>query len=93
MDVPEVSRTYRVSSNGFLTLPLLTEPVPAAGETLDQLSKLIVTRVHDAGNAEQCAGFRFPQGNQAEHSAGFRRNKSPQADPIYGPTRLLGCSG
>src|SRR5579862_821527 len=41
MDVPEVSRTYRVSSNGFLTLPLLTEPIPAAGETLDGLSKLI----------------------------------------------------
>lgn len=30
MDVPEVSRTYRVSSNGFLTLPLLPQPIPAA---------------------------------------------------------------
>lgn len=34
MDVPEVTRTYRVSSNGLLTLPLLPDPIPAAGETL-----------------------------------------------------------
>src|SRR5271154_2808219 len=40
MDVPEVTRNYRVSSNGFLTLPLLPEPIPVAGETLDQLSHL-----------------------------------------------------
>ena len=49
MDVPEVTHTYRVSSNGFLTLPLLPEPIPVAGETLDQLSHLIAASFHDAG--------------------------------------------
>src|SRR5208337_4546107 len=49
MDVPEVTRTYRVSSNGLLTLPLLPEPIPVAGETLEELSHLIAARFHDAG--------------------------------------------
>ena len=61
LDVPEVTRTYRVSSNGFLTLPLLSEPIPAAGETLDQLSHLIATKFHDAGmlnNAQVSVSLR-----------------------------------
>jgi polysaccharide biosynthesis/export protein len=89
MDVPEVSRTYRVSSNGFLTLPLLTEPVPAAGQTLDQLSKLIATRFHDAGmlnNAQVSVSLKETRLHTVLVSGEI---KSPQAYPIYGPTRLL----
>src|SRR6516164_497748 len=49
LDVPEASGTFRVSSEGSLTLPLLSDPVPAAGLTLAQLSDEIATRLREAG--------------------------------------------
>jgi polysaccharide export outer membrane protein len=89
MDVPEVTRIYRVSSNGFLTLPLLQEPIPAAGETLDQLSRLIATRYHDAGmlnNAHVTVALKETRLNAVLVSGEVKR---PQPYPVFGPTRLL----
>ena len=89
MDVPEVTRTYRVSSNGFLTLPLLPEPVAAAGETLDQLSHLIAAKFHDAGmlnNAQVSVTLKETRLHAILVSGEVKR---PQAYPVYGPTRLL----
>jgi polysaccharide export outer membrane protein len=89
LDVPEVTRTYRVSSNGFLTLPLLPEPIPAAGETLDQLSHLIATKFHDAGmlnNARVTVSLVETRLHTVLVSGEV---KNPQSYPIYGPTRLL----
>jgi polysaccharide export outer membrane protein len=89
MDVQEVSRTYRVSSNGFLTLPLLPEPIPAAGVTLDQLSRVIAAKYHQAGmlnNAQVIVSLRETRfhtvlvSGEVAHPASF---------PIFGPTRLL----
>ena len=89
MDVPEVSRTYRVSSNGFLTLPLLPEPLPAAGLTLNQLSHLIATKFHDSGmlnNAQVTVSIL----ESRLHSVLIAGEvKSPQAYPTFGPVRLL----
>ena len=89
LDVPEVTRTYRVSSNGFLTLPLLPEPIPAAGETLDQLSHLIATRFHDAGmlnNAQVTVSLKETKLHAVLVSGEVKR---PQSYPIFGPTRVL----
>jgi len=89
MDVPEVTRIYRVSSNGLLTLPLLPEPIPAAGETLDQLSRLIATKFHDAGmlnNAQVSVSLKETRLHTVLVSGEVR---SPQAYPIFGPTRLI----
>jgi polysaccharide export outer membrane protein len=41
LDVPELSRDYRVSAAGTLTIPVLAKPIEAAGSTLSQLSKLL----------------------------------------------------
>ena len=89
LDVPEVSRTYRVSSNGFLTLPLLPEPVPAAGDTLDQLSHVITAKFRDAGminNAQVTISLRETRLNTVLVSGEV---KAPQAYAVFGPTRLL----
>ncbi|HXW14550.1 MAG TPA: polysaccharide biosynthesis/export family protein [Terriglobia bacterium] len=89
MDVPEVSRTYRVSSNGLLTLPLLPEPIPAAGESLDQLSRLIAIKFHDAGmlnNAQVSVSLRETRLHTVLVSGEV---KNPQAYPVFGPTRLI----
>jgi polysaccharide biosynthesis/export protein len=89
MDVPEVTRTYRVSSNGFLTLPLLQQPIAAAGETLDQLSALIAAKFREAGmlnNAHVTVSLKETRQHAVTVSG---QVKKPQSYPIYGPTRLL----
>lgn len=89
LDVPEVTRTYRVSSNGFLTLPLLTEPILVTGQTLDQLAHLIATKFHDAGmlnNAQVTVSVKETRLHSVLVSGEV---KNPQAYTVYGPTRLL----
>jgi polysaccharide export outer membrane protein len=89
LDAQEVSRTYRVSSNGFLTLPLLPEPLPAAGQTLDQLSHLIASKYQDAGmfnNAVVTVQLKETRFHTVLVSGQVRQANSY---PVYGPTHLL----
>jgi polysaccharide biosynthesis/export protein len=89
MDVPEVSRTYRVGTNGNLTLPLLSDPVPAVGLTLAQLSRVIASRFHDAGmvsNAQVMVSLKETRLHTVIVSGEV---KLPRAYPVFGPTRLL----
>jgi polysaccharide export outer membrane protein len=89
IDVPEVTRTYRVSSNGFLSLPLLPEPIPAAGESLDQLGHLIAAKFREAGminNAQVTVTVRETRLHTVLVSGEV---KHAQSYPVYGPTRLL----
>jgi polysaccharide biosynthesis/export protein len=41
LDVPELSRDYRVSAAGTITIPVLATPLDAAGLTLSEFSKLL----------------------------------------------------
>ena len=41
LDVPELSRDYRVSAVGTITIPVLANPLNAAGLTLSEFSKLL----------------------------------------------------
>ena len=89
MDVPEVSRAYRVGNNGLLSMPLLPEPIQAAGLTLDQLSHVIATKFREAGmlnNAQVTVSLRETRLHSVIISGSV---KKPQAYPVYGPTRLL----
>lgn len=89
LDVPEVTRTYRVSSNGFLTLPLLPEPIAVAGLTLNELSSLIAKKFRDAGmlnNAQVTVSLKETRLHTVIVSGSVKR---PQVYPVYGPTRLL----
>jgi len=89
MGVPEITRTYRVSSNGFLTLPLLPEPIPAAGESLDQLSHLIATKFHDAGMLNDAHVTVSLKETRLHAVLVSGEVKLPQSYPVYGPTRLF----
>jgi polysaccharide export outer membrane protein len=89
VDVPEVTRTYRVSSNGFLTMPLLPEPIEVAGLTLGELSSLIAKKFRDAGmlnNAQVTVSLKETRLHTVIISGSV---KHPEAYPVYGPTRLL----
>ena len=49
VDVPELSRQYRVSASGTVTLPMLSTPVKAAGLTLSQFSDALTNGLKTAG--------------------------------------------
>jgi polysaccharide export outer membrane protein len=89
LDVPEISRTYRVGANGLLSLPLLTEPINAAGETLDQLARVIAAKFRDAGmlsSAQVSVSLKETRLHTVLISGEVRR---PQSYTVYGPTSLL----
>jgi polysaccharide export outer membrane protein len=89
VDVPEISRTYRVSSNGFLTLPLLPQPIAAAGLSLSELSSLIAKKFRDAGmlsNPQVTVSLKETRLHTVIVSGSVRH---PQAYPVFGPTHLL----
>jgi polysaccharide export outer membrane protein len=89
MDVQQVSRTYRVSSNGFLTLPLLSQPLAAAGLTMEQLASLIANKYREAGmlnDAQVTVTLKETRRHTVFVSGAV---KHPQGYTIYGPTRLF----
>jgi len=49
VDVPELSRTYRVSPTGQVTLPLLSHPLNVAGLTLNQFAELTTQELKAPG--------------------------------------------
>jgi len=49
IDVPELSRQYRVSGQGTVTVPMLATPVKAAGLTLSQFSGSLTNDLKKAG--------------------------------------------
>jgi len=89
MDVAELSRQYRVSAAGTIDVPLLKEPVMAAGLSPEQLAHALREKLQAAGMVSdphvtvQVANSRF-------HSvtiAGAVRN--PQIFPVPSKTTLL----
>ena len=49
LDVPELSRDYRVSALGSITMPVLAKPLDAAGSTLAQFSKVLSQELKTQG--------------------------------------------
>jgi polysaccharide biosynthesis/export protein len=49
LDVAELSRDYRVSALGSITMPILAKPLDAAGSTLAQFSKLLTQELKTQG--------------------------------------------
>jgi polysaccharide export outer membrane protein len=88
-DVPELSRDYRVSPRGFLSMPLVPEPIPAAGLTLRNLAQVIATKFREAGmlsNANVTISVKETRFHSIVIGGAI---KLPQIYPVYGPTRLL----
>ena len=49
LDVPELSRDYRVAATGTITFPVLAKPLPAAGFTLSQFSDQLSNELKSQG--------------------------------------------
>jgi len=88
-DVPELSREYTVNVAGNVTVPLLREPVHAAGLSPEQFARALEQSFRQAGSLSR------PQVTVTIKQS--RRNvvtvegavKSPQVVPVIGPTQLM----
>ncbi len=89
LDVPELSRTYRVSQSGQIAFPLLPQPLNAAGLTLDKFSALLTAQLKSSGTLSD------PHLNVSVKESPSRSIsitgavKSPQIYSVLGPVKLL----
>lgn len=89
VDVPELSREYRVSPDGAITLPLLSEPITAAGLSPGQLSSVIAAKLRSAGMVTHAAVTVTVKASTGHSVAISGSVRNPQVFPIFGETNLL----
>jgi len=85
----EVSREYRVDEEGRISLPMLSQPVMAAGLTLDQLSAALRKDLLDAGmltDPQVTVTVKSSASNTVVLSGAARK---PGVYPVYGRMTLL----
>ena len=88
-DVPEFSRTYRVSPSGSLTLPLVPAPIAAAGLTTAQLSSAIRDCLQADGLVSKAQVTVEVKESRLHSVAVTGAVKKPQIYPVFAPTTLL----
>jgi polysaccharide export outer membrane protein len=88
-DVPQMSRQYRVSPNGSVILPLLPEPISAAGITPSRLSQAISERLRSAGLVTNPQVTVEVKESRVHAVAVAGAVKKPQIYPVFGRTTLL----
>jgi polysaccharide export outer membrane protein len=89
LDVPELSRDYRVSAAGTITIPVLANPVDAAGSTLSQLSKLLSQELKAQGLVSDPHITLTVQQSRVHSVAIVGAVKRPQVYPLLSRSTLL----
>lgn len=88
-DVAEMSRSYRVSPGGLITVPLLQHPIAAAGLTTDQLARTIAERLRADGLVNDPHVTVEVKESRLNSVTVAGAVKKPQIYPIFGSTTLL----
>lgn len=88
-DVPEMSHSYRVRPGGSIALPLLSEPIRAAGLTPDQLAAAISSRLKSAELLSDPRVTVDVRESRLHSIAVAGAVKKPQLYPVFGKTTLL----
>jgi len=88
-DVPQFSRQYRVTPNGFIVVPLLQDPIEAVGRTPVELSQAIAERLRAAGLVNNPQVTVEVKESRMHSVAVGGAVKRPQIYPIFGRTTLL----
>lgn len=88
-DVPEMSHSYRVRPGGAITLPLLSDPITAAGLTPDQLAAAIRDRLKAADLVSDPRVTVDVRESRLHSIAVTGAVKKPQLYPVFGRTKLL----
>lgn len=89
MDVPELSRTYRVSPTGQVTIPLLSHPLDAAGLTLDQFAHLTTQELKAPGLVSDPRVTVNVKESRTHSVTISGAVKKPQIYFVFGRTTLL----
>jgi polysaccharide export outer membrane protein len=89
LDVPELSRDYRVSAGGTITIPVLANPLDAAGLTLAQFSKLLSQELKTQGLVSD-PHITMSVDQSSVHSVAIvGAVKRPQVYPVLTRTTLV----
>ena len=89
LNVPQISRQYRVGPSGEIILPLLPDPIAAAGLTQRQLSYLIADALRSAGLVTSPYVTIEVKESRLNSVAVVGAVKKPQIYPLFGQTTLL----
>jgi len=89
VDVPELSRQYRVSGNGTVTFPILSTPVTAAGLTLSQFSGQLTSDLKAAGLVSDPHVNTSVNQSRLHSVAITGAVKKPQIYSVFSQTTLL----
>ncbi|HEV2175935.1 MAG TPA: polysaccharide biosynthesis/export family protein [Terriglobia bacterium] len=89
LDVPEISREYRVDPAGSIVIPLLSEPLEAAGLTPRQLSQQISDELRKAGMVSHPHVSVQVKASRVHSIAIAGAVKKPQIYPLFSTTTLL----
>jgi len=89
MDVPELSRIYRVSPTGMIAVPLLSKEVTAVGLTPGQLAQAIGDQLRSAGMVNHPNVTVQVKESRLHSIAISGAVNKPQIYSIFGKTTLL----
>ena len=89
MDVAELSRQYRVSPSGKLVMPLLPDPLTAAGLTPSEFSTALAKQLRDRGLVTDPHIVVTIVGSRLKAVSITGAVKMPQIYPVFGKTTLL----
>ena len=89
IDVPEYSRSFRVAPDGTIRLPLLNEPILAAGETPTALGHLIASKLASSGLLHDPHVLVEVKRSRADAISISGAVKQPQNYEVFGRTSLL----
>jgi polysaccharide biosynthesis/export protein len=89
LDVPELSRDYRVSAAGTITVPVLANPFDAAGLTLSQFSKLLAQELKAQGLVSDPHITISVDQSRLHSVAIVGAVRKPQVYPLLSRTTLL----
>jgi polysaccharide export outer membrane protein len=89
LDVPELSRSYRVSMTGEITVPMLDHPVRAIGLTLDSFAKVLENDLRQKGLVSNPHISVTVKTSRFHAVAITGAVKTPQVFPLLGRTTLL----
>ncbi len=89
VDVPELSRTYRVSPGGTVVVPLLPDAIPAAGLTLPEFSQSLGDELQKSGVVSRPHVTTSVQQSRLHSVAVTGAVRKPQIYPLLAPSTLM----
>ena len=89
LDIPELSRAYRVGESGELVFPVLAKPLKAAGRTLGEFTTLLTKELKSTGTISEPYVTVTVKESRTHSVSISGAVRNPQIYPIMGAAKLL----